>query len=325
MDFKNFKKNRSKLQKSVEKMKAQKPSYVDDRFWALTKDAAYNGEAIIRFLPQRDIELSPVILYFNHSFKHNGKWFWEMCPTTLGQECYGCEQVQPWWDEDTKASKAKAGKHGRKKNFIANILVIKDPAKPENNGKVFLFRFGVKIYDKLMDKLAPTSELVEPEMVHDLWEGRNFHLKCKKVDDYPNYDTSTFMDKSTPVGSNDKEIEEIYNTIYDLAEFTDESKFKEYEAFKTKWDNIMGKGSGKKVQNIEQEFDMDDKNDDVKEDEKTLDDVITDDDNKESSKLEENDQKEIEDSCETEPEKDELDLDADDFDFDESDFDFDED
>jgi len=248
MDFKNFKKNRKNLSKSVDKLKAQKPSYIDDRFWTLTKDAAFVGEAIIRFLPQKDIDLSPVALYYKHGFQENGKWFWENCPFTLGKDCPVCDYVQPFWDEGSEPSKKKAGKYSRKKNHVANILVVKDPAKPENNGKQFLFNFGVSIFDKLMEKLAPESELSEVSMVHDLWDGQNFHLKSKKKDKYPNYDTSEFLPAKTPIAKTDKEIETFYNAIIDLNEFIDPNKFRDYKLIEEKFNTIMKIKSTNKVE-----------------------------------------------------------------------------
>lgn len=239
MDFSQFKKNRSKITESVEKMKAQKPSYTDDRFWELQVDAAFNGEAIIRFLPQLNPEAAITAMFYYHSFKQNGKWFWENCLTSLGQDCPACQYVQPFWDEDTKESKAKARIYSRKKTFVSNILVIKDPSKPDNNGKVFLFKFGVKIYEKLLSQIAPKSELIEPTLVHDLWEGQNFHIICAKVNDYHNYDTSKFLDKLCPVATDDKGIEEIYKQIRSLDEFVDPSKFKTFVEFKKKFDGIM--------------------------------------------------------------------------------------
>jgi len=310
MDFKNFKKNRKNLKKSVDKLKAQKPSYIDDRFWTLTKDAAFVGEAIIRFLPQKDIDLSPVALYYKHGFRENGKWFWENCPFTLGNDCPVCDYVQPFWDEGSEASKKKAGKYSRKKNHIANILVIKDPAKPENNGKTFLFNFGVSIFEKLMEKLAPESELSEVSMVHDLWDGQNFHLKSKKKDKYPNYDTSEFLPTKTAIAESDDEIKVIYDAIIDLDEFTDPGKFKEYKAIEEKFNSFMKIKSTGKVEISEDNQ----KTSPEVADESAIDNVIKDSNVTEESPDKSEDKPKVEESN-----------DDDDFDFDDDDFDFDED
>lgn len=241
MDFKSFKKNKNKLSATIEKHKAEKPSYADDRFWKLTMDASKVGEAVIRFLPVKDVDVYPIAHYLNHSFQKNGQWFWENCPKTLDMSnpCPVCEHAQPYWDEKTDASEVIAMKFSRKKNYIANILVVNDTAKPENNGKVFLFKFGKKIYDKINAKLAPKSELVEASIVYDLWEGQNFRIATEEVKKFVNYDQSAFYDAKTPIAETDKEMAAIYDKIYDLDEFTAENKFSSYEAITKKFNAIM--------------------------------------------------------------------------------------
>ncbi len=257
MDFKKFKKNRKKLREEVKKMVVKKPSYVDKRFWALTTDKLMVGEAIIRFLPLD--EGKPVAEVLKHVFKEKSKWFFENCPKTLDMknDCPVCDHAQIYWDRETDEDDNIAIKFSKKRNYISNILVIKDPAKPENNGKVFLYKFGVKIYEKLMTKLAPTkSELIEeePEIVNDLWEGKNFHLISKKVKGYKNYDDSKFQSKETPVGKNDKEIAKICEKIISLDEFTAENQFKPFKKIEKKFNSIMG---FKKVEEKKEENEKD--------------------------------------------------------------------
>lgn len=312
MDFSKFKKNRKNVSKAIDNMKAKKPSYVDERFWALTVDDSFNGEAIIRFLPQQDPEASPVIMYYNHFFKKNGQWFNENCPFTNGKDCPVCDYVQPFWEEDTEASKNEARKYSRGKNYVANIQVIKDPAKPENNGKVFLFRFGVKIYDKLLDKVAPESELEEPVMVHDLWEGQNFLLKCRKKDGYRNYDTSKFYDKLCPVAKSDKGIEEIYNQIKVLDEFVEDKKFKKYEEIQKKFFKIMKiKNSSTKIPPEEKSL-----NDTIEEEEFNFDDDENEVLETETEETPEEDKNEVSDEKVEETEDSSDDDDENDFNFD---------
>ena len=239
MDYKTFKQNRANLATGLTKIKPVKPNYVDDRFWELTMDETKVGKSIIRFLPQKDPEKSPIVLYFNHGFKENGKWFWENCPTTIEQPCPICEYVQPFWDIGTEDGKAKAFKYSRKKNYICNILVVNDVAKPENNGKIFLFKFGAGIFEKVMEKLAPDSELVSPVMVLDLWEGRNFYLKSKKKDNYPNYDASAFLDVNSSIAENEKDIEKLFEQIYELDEFIDPKKFNTYDSIEKRFNTLM--------------------------------------------------------------------------------------
>lgn len=245
MDFKKFKRNRKKINEVAKKMKSEKPSYVDDRFWEITKDKQGNGEAVIRFAPQPSEEKAPCICKSAHGFKENNKWFFEDCPTTIGEKCPVCDYVQPYWDEGTENSKKIAGRYSRKKQFYCNILVVKDPAKPENNGKVFLFKFGVKIMNMIEAKVAPDSELSEQLDIFDLWEGHDFILKVKKVYGYPNYDDSTFYTKSKPIAETDDEIEAIFKQLRMLDEFVDPKKFSSYETIQKKFNAIMGKKAGK--------------------------------------------------------------------------------
>lgn len=242
MDFKDFKKNKDKFSKITKKLVKPTDSYTDARFWKPTRDDVGNGEALIRFLPQKNVDKNPFILNFQHFFKESGKYFVEKCPVTWDKNCPICDYVQPFWD-GTEADQKIAGKYGRKRSYTANILVIKDPLKPENNDKVFLYRFGKKIFDKIIAKVSPDSELDEECIVYDLWEGRNFKLKIKKVYGYPNYDTSEFADKSTPVGKNDKEIEEIYNKILSLDEFIDEKDCKASNVLSEKFFKIIKKSN----------------------------------------------------------------------------------
>lgn len=242
MDFKNFKKGRKKLQETVNtKMKDQlKPKFAkDERFWMPTKDDSGNADALFRFLPQPDLEAPPIIMYFYHGFKEKGKWFIENCPTTKDNPCPSCEYAEPFWEEDTKESKQIAGKFYRTKQFVSNILVLKDSAKPENNGKVFLYRFGTKIYDKINDKLFPESDLDEPITIMDLWEGANFRLKLRKVSGRNNYDTSSFSDTITPVSKKEENIEKIFKKLYTLDEFLEDDKYKTYDELKKKFNRIM--------------------------------------------------------------------------------------
>lgn len=239
MDFKNFKKDRSKLNKAVTTMKDQNPKFKkDDRFWMPTKDSSGTGNALIRFLPQSDPNKPPVISYFQHGFKEKGKWFIENCPSTQGNDCPSCEYAQPLWDEDTEASRTLAAKYSRTKQFVANILVIKDLGNPENNGKVFLFKFGVKIYEKIEEKIFPKSELDDAVQVFDLWEGCGFKLKLRQKHKRNNYDNSEWATVK-PIATDDKAIESIFNQLYDLDEFLADDKFKPYDELLKKFNRVM--------------------------------------------------------------------------------------
>lgn len=250
MDFKDFKKNKKKILEKTKKL--MKPTnYSDDRFWVPSKDEAGNGGALIRFLPQKDVEKNPFVLNFQHFFKEKGKWFIEKCPCTWDKNCPICSYVEPFWD-GSKKEKEIAGKYGRKRQYIANVLVIKDPSKPENDGGVFLYKFGKKIFDKIINKISPNSELDTEVIVYDLWEGMDFKLKIKKVYGYPNYDDSEFFGMESPIKDSDKEIEKIYNSIYDLGEFLDEKNCKSEIALSKKFFTAIGKSNNVVIEKQEE-------------------------------------------------------------------------
>jgi hypothetical protein len=248
MDFNNFKKGRDKLKESVAKMKDQAPKFKkDSRMWLPTKDDTGSSNALIRFLPQPDPEMPPTISFFQHGFKEKGKWFIDNCPSTFDNPCPVCEHIQPYWDEDTEESANYARRYSRTKQFIANILVIKDLIKPENDGKVFLFKFGVKIYEKIEEKIFPESELDESIQIFDPWVGCNFKLKLRQKSKRNNYDNSVFVDNKGPVAKDDDGLEIIYNQMIDLGEFLLPDKFPEYNKMAKKFNRIMKFKDGQKV------------------------------------------------------------------------------
>lgn len=240
MDFKSFKKGRGKLKKSVSKMKDQNPKFKkDERFWLPTKDDTGSSNALIRFLPQPDIEKPPTISFFQHGFKEKGKWFIDNCPSTFADPCPVCEHIEPYWDEDTEESKNYARRYSRTKQFIANILVIKDLMKPENNGKVFLFKFGIKIYEKIEEKIFPESELDEAIQIFDPWEGCAFKLKLRQKSGRNNYDQCQFVETTGPVCESDEKLETVFNQMIDLDEFLAKDKFPAYDKMAKKFYRIM--------------------------------------------------------------------------------------
>ena len=240
MDFKSFKKGRGKLKKSVAKMKDQNPKFKkDERFWLLTKDDTGSSNALIRFLPQPDIEKPPSISFYQHGFKEKGKWFIDNCPTTFANPCPVCEHIEPYWEMDTDEGSNYARRYSRTKQFIANILVIKDLNKPANNGKVFLFKFGIKIYEKIEEKIFPESELDEAILIFDPWKGCAFKLKLRQKSKRNNYDNSVFVDKIGPVADDDEGLETLFNQLLDLDEFLADDKFPKYGKMAKKFNRIM--------------------------------------------------------------------------------------
>jgi hypothetical protein len=213
-------------------------SYTDDRFWRLEGDKAGNGTATIRFLAKHPDDELPWVRIFSHGFQGpTGKWYIENSLTTLGENDPVGELNTQLWNSGSEANKEIARKQKRKLSFIANILVVSDPKHPENEGKVFLFKFGKKIFDKIMDKARPTFEDEKPVNVFDYWEGANFKLRMRKKDGFANYDESAFMEPNAL--GDDEQIVKVANAQYKLAEFLDRKNFKSYDELKKKLDSVL--------------------------------------------------------------------------------------
>jgi len=214
-------------------------SYVDDRFWRLEGDKSGNGTATIRFLPRVEGDELPWVRIFSHGFQGpTGKWYIENSLTTLGENDPVGELNTQLWNSGSEANKEIARKQKRRLSFIANILIVSDPKHPENEGKVFLWKFGKKIFDKIMDKARPTFEDEKPVNVFDLWEGANFKLRMRKKDGYANYDESVFTEPSA-ISENENTILKIVNSQYKLSEFIDRKNFKSYDELKRKLSDVL--------------------------------------------------------------------------------------
>lgn len=217
---------------------SENKSFADERFWRLEGDKAGNGTATIRFLRAAEGDDLPWVRVFSHGFQGpTGKWYIENSLTTLGENDPVGELNSKLWNTGSEANKEIARKQKRRLTFIANVLIVSDPKHPENEGQVRLFKFGKKIFDKLMDKTNPTFEDEKPVNVFDYWEGANFKLRMRKKDGYANYDESAFMEV-TPIGDDEK-ILQIANATHRLSEFTDRSNFKEYSVLKAKLDAVL--------------------------------------------------------------------------------------
>ena len=218
---------------------SESKSYVDDRFWRLEGDKAGNGTATIRFLPRVEGDELPWVRIFSHGFQGpTGKWYIENSLTTLGENDPVGELNTKLWNSGSEANKEIARKQKRKLSFTTNVLIVSDPKHPENEGKVMLFKFGKKIFDKIMDKARPTFEDEKPVNVFDLWEGANFKLRMRKKDGYANYDESAFMEPSA-VTENEDKLLAIVNAQHKLSEFTDRKNFKSYDELKKKLEDVL--------------------------------------------------------------------------------------
>jgi hypothetical protein len=118
-------------------------------------------------------------------------------------------------------------------------MVVKDPANPANEGKIFLYKFGKKIFDKINDLMNPSFQDEEPIIPFDMWDGANFKLKIRQVEGYRNYDKSEF-DSPAPISEDDAKLEKIYNSLHKLQPFLDPKEFKSYDELKTKLDRVLG-------------------------------------------------------------------------------------
>jgi hypothetical protein len=252
MSFQNLKKqsqaNVQNLSRELEKMNKGGESFKDDRFWNIERDKTGNGFAVIRFLPACEGEDIPWARVFSHGFKGpGGDWFIENCPTTLGQKCPVCEANSVLWNSGIESDKDLARSRKRKLRYISNILVISDPAHKENEGKIFLYNYGKKIFDKITESMQPQFAGEEPINPFDFWKGRNFKLKVRTIGDFPNYDASEFASPSALFDGDDAKLEKLWKTQYKLAEFTAASEFKSYEELQTKFTQVIG---GKQKSNV---------------------------------------------------------------------------
>lgn len=233
------------IQESEKLSKPSNSREADDRFWTPTLDKAGNGGAVIRFLPTPKVDGAdglPWVRYFSHGFKGpTGKWYIENSLTSIQQKDPVGEYNSALWNTGDEAKKDQARRQKRRETYVYNILVVNDPAVPENNGKVFLYRSGKKIYESKIRPIMFPDELSgeQPNDPFSFWTGQNFRLKVKTVSNFRNYDDSQFLSPS-PISDDDDEIERIWNQEYSLLEFVDPKNYKSYDELKAHLDNVLG-------------------------------------------------------------------------------------
>jgi hypothetical protein len=247
VDFASLKKssksNFDKLTAEVSKLSAPQGGQTEDtRFWQPEVDKAGNGYAVIRFLPSPAEEDIPFVRVWDHGFQGPGGWYIEKSLTTLGQKDPVSEYNSQLWATGSKANQDQVRKQKRRLTYISNIYVVKDPAHPENEGKVFLFKYGKKIWDKINLAMHPEFEDEKATNPFDLWDGANFKLKIRKVEGYRNYDKSEF-EASAPLADDD-EMEAIWKKEYALQPFLDPSEFKAYDTLKARLYKVLGLDGG---------------------------------------------------------------------------------
>jgi hypothetical protein len=217
-----------------------KESYKDDRIWKPGIDKAGNGYAVIRFLPEIAGEDTPFVSVYSHAFKGKGGWLFENCPTTLGEKCPVCEANTELWNSGIEDDKNIARNRKRKLTYISNILVLEDPANPENKGKVFLYQYGTKIFQKIQGLAHPEYQDETAVDPFNFWTGADFKIKIRNVGGYVNYDRSEFAAPAPLLGGDDKKLEELWKKQYALKEFTDKSQFKSYDELKARLKKATG-------------------------------------------------------------------------------------
>jgi len=245
-----------KLNQELTKLNSNQSNSRDERLWTCATDKAGNGYAIIRFLPAPGGEDVPFVRLFTHGFKGPGGWYIENSLTTIGQQDPIAELNTRLWNSGVESDKETVRKQKRQLNYYSNIYVVKDPANPANEGKVFLFRYGKKIFDKITDLMNPQFEDEKPVDPFNLWTGANFKLKIRKFENYPNYDKSEF-DSAAPLLDDDDKLEAIWKTEYSLKELLDTKNFRSYDELKRRLDRALGLTRGNAPSNARQAYIVD--------------------------------------------------------------------
>ena len=261
MSFKDLKKQSSlgsltsKLVKEVEKMN-NTGGGADERLWKPEMDKSGNGFAVIRFLPAPEGEDLPWVKLFSHAFQGPGGWYIENSLTTINQKDPWGELNRELWNSGNEKDKDTVRKQKRKLSYYANIYVVKDPANPQNEGEVFLYKFGKKIFDKVMDVMQPEFEDEQAINPFDFWQGANFKLKLQKKDGFWNYDKSEF-DSSSPLLEDDDALEAIWKKQHSLTAFVAADQFKSYDDLKKRLDYVLGNRNTNRPTPVQEETEYD--------------------------------------------------------------------
>ena len=229
----------AKLVKEVEKVNNSSGGG-DERLWKPELDKSGNGFAVIRFLPAPDKEEIPWAKLYTHAFQGPGGWYIENSLTTVGGKDPVSDYNRELWNSGNESDKDVVRKQKRKLSYYSNIYVVKDPTNPQNEGKVFLFKYGKKIFDKVMEAMQPEFEDESPINPFDFWQGANFKLKIVKKDGFWNYDKSEF-DSLAPLLDDDDALEAIWKKEYSLAAVTAADQFKSYEDLERRLKYVLGK------------------------------------------------------------------------------------
>ena len=244
MDISALKSRRYDINKLVEAAQeanggTQKSNNRDENLWKPTVDKAGNGYAVVRFLPS-ETEV-PWVRYWDHGFKGpTGKWYIEKSLTSIGQTDPLGELNSHLWNTGNESDRETVRKQKRRLHYVVNILVISDPSAPENEGKVFKYQFGKKIFDKVQDLMQPQFPGETPVDPFDMWNGADFQLKIRNVEGYRNYDRSEFKDPSTLFDGDEVQLQAVLNQLHDINEYADPANYKSYDELKAKLNDVLG-------------------------------------------------------------------------------------
>jgi hypothetical protein len=246
-NFQDYLKNRSSvfdtMTASIKKEVNGEKTYGDDRIWKPKMGQDGTGYAVVRFLPGTDSNKTPWVKIFDHAFQGpSGKWYIENSLTTIGQKDPISEYNSKLWNSGIESNKDVARKQKRRTSYYANVLVIKDPSDPASEGKVKIFKFGQKIFEKIMTALQP--EFADDAALNpfDLFEGANFRIKLKTVAGYWNYDASDF-ERPSPLSEDESKLESIFNAQHDIHDLVSPDKFKTYDELTEKMNSVLNDGS----------------------------------------------------------------------------------
>ena len=259
MSFSDLKKQSSlgsltqKLVKEVEKMNTTSGG-ADERLWKPEVDKTGNGYAVLRFLPAPEGEDIPWAKVYSHAFQGPGGWYIENSLTTTGGKDPVSEHNRELWNSGNESDKDVVRRQKRKLSYYANIYVVKDPTNPQNEGGVFLYKFGKKIFDKIMEAMQPEFEDESPINPFDFWQGANFKLKIVKKDGYWNYDKSEF-DTVSPLLDDEDALEALWKKQYSLVALTAADQFKSYDDLQKRLKYVLGQKPTRRVD--EEVFDED--------------------------------------------------------------------
>ena len=248
MSFSNLKKSKGSIDRLVKAAEAVNPSeqksYGDDRFWKPEVDKSGNGYAVIRFLPAPEGEDLPWVRYWDHGFKGpTGRWYIENSLTSIGEQDPVSEMNTQLWNSGREEDKDTVRLRKRRLHYVTNIMVVSDPSNPSNEGKTFLYKFGKKIFDKIMDVMQPDFADEDPVNPFDFWEGADFKLKIRNVEGYRNYDKSEFASQSSLLDGDDEKLEKLYDGLYSLQDFVDPKNYKSYDELKRKLYDVLGEAA----------------------------------------------------------------------------------